>query len=594
MADRPVEIIAEVANAHGGDRDAALRIAKGGFSAGADAVKFQVYFADELLVRAHPRFAHFQSQAFAKDEWPGLIGALKDRGARVYCDVFGLRALEVAERSGADGFKVHTSDLGNEPLLEAVRATGKPVFLSSGGSTAPELAFSIRAVRQEDGPRLVLMHGFQSFPTAVDDSRLARIPWLRAHFGAFCDIGYQDHVDADDPFAVHVPLMAIAAGACVIEKHMTLDRAAKGVDYYSSFEPAEFARFVETVRTAESALAGDPQEFAPSERIYRRSMKKYWVSLRPLSIGHVLDSEDTAIKRVTEGPPNTVERAKLLGRSLRRDVPAEHPLSRLDVNQTVWALVVARMASTRMPGKALAEVAGTPSVAHLLDRLAQCETLDEIVLCTTTLAEDDPIARLAKTMGVSCHRGPVEDVLERMLEAVDGQDVDVVVRITGDDILVDPNYLDLAVRHHLAQNAEHTEVHALPSGTEAEIFDTDLLRTIHQTARDRDGTEYLTWYVTRNGDQFRRASLPVHKRHARDWRLTIDTPEDHRVVAALLDAMKDGGKTLTYRLDDIVEFFDRHPELLEINRQKSKRSQGAEVDTGLDWTSLVCGRMEAL
>lgn len=584
-----IEIIAEVANAHQGDAEIAKKIALAGVDAGADAVKFQVYFADELLVRAHPRFDHFDKQSFEPKIWPDLIGALKDRGARVLCDVFGVQALDVADASGADGFKIHTSDLSNVPLLEKAAATGKPVYLSTGGSRAFEIASALAVLGRGGDLRRVLMHGYQSFPTPVGDACLTRLDWLLEQFGDGCDIGYQDHVDGDDPFAVHLPLMAVARGARVIEKHMTLDRAAKGVDYYSSLNPDEFKRFVDAVRTAETAIGTDPLVFAETEKSYRRGMKKFWVTVNDLPAGHVLGEADLAAKRVASdaGPPDSIERSKLVGKALMHAVPAETPLCRADVNQSVWAIVVARMASSRMPGKAMAEVNGQPTVLHLLERLKLADTLDRIVLCTTTLDEDDAIADLAERAGVACHRGPVEDVLGRMLGAVDRENVDVVVRITGDDILVDPVYLDAAVRHHLSENAEHTEVHDLPSGTESEIFDADVLKRIHAHAADPDGTEYLTWYVTRNGDQFRRATLAVDPHHARDWRLTIDTPEDHTVVSHLLAAMADQGKALTYGLDDICAFFEMNPDLLKINEQRSKRSRAAEVDTGLDWGGLV-------
>lgn len=587
MTPRAIEIVGEVANAHQGDPEQAAAIAINCHEAGADAVKFQIYFADELLVSSHPRFEHFRNQSFDSDTWHDLISTMKAKGVRVYCDVFGTTALEVAESCDVDGYKIHSSDLGNGPLLAAVRETGKPLYLSAGGCTARELAYSIRTVRRDGGPRPVLMHGYQSFPTAMEDTCLVRLEWLRRHFGAYCDIGYQDHVDGGDPFAVHLPLMAVGAGARVIEKHATLRRADEGVDYYSSLDPDAFAAFVATLRRAEASLGERPDVFTESEWNYRRVMKKFWVAARALPKGHVLADGDLVLRRVADGPRDTVELDKLAGRPLLRDVDAEHPLIRADVKQTVWATVVARSASTRMPSKATADVAGMATVSHLLERLKQATTLDRIILCTTREPEDDAIAEIAAAAETPCHRGPVEDVLQRMLGSMEGCTVDVVVRITGDDILVDPDYLDRAVNHHLTVNAEYSELHELPSGTEVEVFDFAVLADIHHGAVDPEGTEYLTWYVTRNGDQFRRSSVPIDEAHRRDWRLTIDTPEDHEVIRRLLEAMKEQGKALTYRLDDIVAFFEDNPDILKLNSAKNKRSRTAEVDTRIRWSDFV-------
>ena len=577
-----IEVIAEIANAHQGRPELAAQLADAALDAGADAIKFQVYTADELLVRTHPRYEHFKNQSFSRAAWTDLIGGVKAKGGHVYCDVFGLEALAVALAEKADGIKVHSSDLTNTPLLQELARSDRRVFLSVGGSTVREIAYAARHLVHA-GVRPTLLHGFQSYPTAVEDSGLIRLAWLKKHFGHQCDIGYQDHVAGDDPFAVTLPLMAVAMGATVIEKHITLDRAAKGVDWYSSLNPGEFARFVRSVRQAEAAIGTNAEAFAESERDYRKVVKKHWVVARELAKGHILGSRDLVMKRVHEQPSEAVEFEKLVGRPLLRTVAEEDMLTRAHVPHTVWAMVVARMRSSRLPGKALADMAGVPAIAHLFARLKQARRVNRIVLCTTRETEDDPLARLAAEADIACHRGPVEDVLGRMLEAMEGHAVDIALRVTGDDILVDPDYLDRAVDHHLAANAEYSDVKALPSGTEVEVFDVELLRAIHRAAVDPGGTEYLTAYVTDHPDQIRCGSVPVDPGHVRNWRLTLDTPEDYALIRGLIEAMAAQGKALSYRMDDIIAYFAAHPEALAVNAMVRQRQTPITVNTALDW-----------
>lgn len=582
----PIEIVAEVANAHQGDPKQALDLALQALDAGADAVKFQIYFAHELLVRTHPRFAHFEKQSFSRDIWESLIPAVKARGGRVYCDVFGTDALAVAVDLGVDGFKVHSSDLGNQTLLQKLATLpASRVFLSTGGCTAREIAYAIDQVGKKHRP--VLLHGFQSYPTAVEDSTLQRLRWLHEQFGIFVDIGYQDHVDGSDPFAMTLPLLAIAMGAKVIEKHVTLDRAARGVDYYSSLEPAELKTFIAEVRKTEAALGPRPDSFSPAERTYRNTVKKRWVAAGALPAGKILTPSDLIMKRVPDDGRDAAELEQLIGRPLLRDVVEEEAISRADVSAVTWVMVVARSRSNRLPGKALLDMAGMPALQHLLERLKQAKTVDRIVFCTTTQDEDAPLAQLAAASDVAVHRGPVEDVLGRMLGAVNGHEVDVILRVTGDDILVDPDYVDRGLRHHLQSNAEYSDLKALPSGTEVEYFDARLLRQIHRLAKDPDGTEYLTFYVTHHSDQYRIGQVPVDERHARPWRLTLDTPEDYEVIRTLLEAMRAKGKALDYRLDDIVDFFDAHPDVLLINGMVRQRQAPPKVDTGIEWRRLL-------
>ena len=268
-------------------------------------------------------------------------------------------------------------------------------------------------------------------------------------------------------------------------------------------------------------------------------------------------------------------------------VAEEELVTRDTVPNAVWGCVIVRSRSARLPGKSMVEIAGIPALVHLLRRVRQIPGLAGFVLCTTVDAEDDAIADVAKREGVPVHRGPVLDVLGRVLGALEGRNADVALRITGDDILVDPDYAATAIRHHLSTNSEYTDLKKLPSGTEIEVFDVALLRALWNSARDRDGTEYLTTYVTANRDQFRTTSCPVDARHARDWRLTLDTPEDLAVVKALLEAMRDKGKALDYRLDDIVEFFEKNPTILALNASVRQRSTPVEVNVTLDWPRMA-------
>ena len=190
---------------------------------------------------------------------------------------------------------------------------------------------------------------------------------------------------------------------------------------------------------------------------------------------------------------------------------------------------------------------------------------------------------LAKDAGIDVYRGPSDDVLSRMVGAMGVEAVDVVLRVTGDDILVDPDYVERGVQHHLAANAEYTDIKGLPSGTEVEVFDGALLRELLEAAKDSSGTEYLTNYITDNKSHFRCASLPLPDHHTHDWRLTLDTPEDLGVITGLLEHMAKIGKGVTYRLDDIVDYFAQYSERLEGNASVRQKAKPITVETTMRW-----------
>ena len=142
-----VEIIAEVANAHEGDPDRAIDIALRAVEAGAHAVKFQIYFGADLLTEDHPRFEHFCRQSFSRENWVKIITTVKKSGAKVYADVFGLNALDMALECDVDGLKIHSSDLSNTILSQSCAMAGLPIFLAVGGSTLREITDAIRDIR---------------------------------------------------------------------------------------------------------------------------------------------------------------------------------------------------------------------------------------------------------------------------------------------------------------------------------------------------------------------------------------------------------------------------------------------------------------
>ncbi|MEQ8390850.1 MAG: N-acetylneuraminate synthase family protein [Thalassospira sp.] len=576
------EIIAEIANAHQGSAGIAERMVREFSAAGAQAVKFQIYLAEELLTRSHPRYEHFKRQSFGEDDWAHLIQVAKDLNTKIYCDVFGQKALQIAVKYQADGYKLHASDLGDLSLVEAAANSPGRVLLSAGGAIVRELDKAVNIVLS-CGKRPVVLHGFQAYPTCLEDTNLARLDWLINHYGETCDIGFADHLAGDDPFALALPIHALGRGAKLVEKHVTLDRAAKGVDYFSSIEPAEFNTLMKWVRACEMAEGGRADHLSEAELNYRASVKKHWVATKPLSAGHVLQRSDLIMKRVPDAPVDPLREDQLVGKKLVSDVDEEQTVTRQHVKTIVWALPVARSRSSRLPEKALLEIAGVPALGHLFKRLEQCDGVDKVVFCTTFDKSDDGLVHLANSHGVPVYRGATVNVLERMVGAMGDAEVDVVLRVTGDDILVDPDYVRKGLEHHFASNAEYTDLKSLPSGTEIEIFDAELLREILARAEDSEGTEYLTNYVTDNGSHYKTASLPVAAEHCRDWRLTLDTTEDLELISKLLEFMRDIGKPFDYRMNDIVAFFDKYPEAASINAEVRQRSAPVQVNTSINW-----------
>lgn len=546
-----VIVVAEVAGAHQGSMEQAAQLVEAAARAGVDGVKFQKFTADELCVRRHSRHAHFSRLEMSSHHLKELFVQAHDLGLKFYCDAFGLESAEELLVLPVDGIKVHSSDLGNSHLLRRLNGWQGNLLLSCGGSADKEIASALNLL-QDSLSNLTLLHGFQSFPTPLAETHLLRIAHLRRTFGL--PVGFMDHIDAEDELAHTLPMMAMGAGAVFLEKHITLDRALKGIDYFSSFNPDELDRFVKNVRRIEDALGSEENIFGPDEKKYRNTMKKHLVAVRPLATGAVLGEEDVTWKR-TEDSCFSLNSSMVLGKTLRMSLDEEETIRLDHFELRVGIMLIARMNSSRLPGKVMMEIIGRPALSHLIERAKLSFRADVIVLCTTSKSEDDVLTELAASSGISCYRGDELDVLGRVLGACEQEQLDIAVRVTGDDILLSPGHLDQAVIKLLTHNADYCHNRALPGGTECEVFTIETLRAIHDYAMIPDNTEYLTYFV--ENENFQKCELDIPKKYRRQINLTLDTLEDFERISFLLKNIYDSQSF--YTMDDLVGFVDSHP-----------------------------------
>ena len=174
---------------------------------------------------------------------------------------------------------------------------------------------------------VVLLHGFQNFPTKLEDSLLGKIPSLIKRYN--CRVGFADHIDANDQeLSRMLPSMAVAAGAQVLEKHLTLDRDKKSFDYYSALNPGEFRRFVEHIHRVGTAVGTDDLGImSEAEVSYRNDMKKFAVMTEDVPSGSILDLSKVAFKRTTEPGLTHSDLNRIANRQFRRAVQKNRILS---------------------------------------------------------------------------------------------------------------------------------------------------------------------------------------------------------------------------------------------------------------------------
>ncbi|NCC52355.1 MAG: N-acetylneuraminate synthase [Spartobacteria bacterium] len=323
----PCFIIAEAGVNHNGSVATAIALVEAAVAARADAIKFQTFHADKLVTHAAPKAAYQRAAAndietqyemlrrleLSEDAHLKLIEACKARGILFLSSPFDTICADFLASLNIPAFKIGSGELTNHPLLAHVARFHKPVILSTGMATLEETQSAIDVIRAQDDPPLVLLHCVSNYPTAPEDVNLRAMDSLSARFDV--PVGFSDHTPG-----IEIAIAAAARGACVIEKHFTLDHTAPGPDHEVSLEPEELAAMVRAIRHVESALGDGIKQPVPTEMNTAQAARKSLVAARDIPRGAQLTDQDIDILRPGTGLAPSLKHT-LVGRIAGSDIP---------------------------------------------------------------------------------------------------------------------------------------------------------------------------------------------------------------------------------------------------------------------------------
>jgi N-acetylneuraminate synthase len=324
----PCFIIAEAGVNHNGDPELARQLIDEAAAAGADAVKFQTFRAQNLMVRSAPKAAYQRETTDSSESQFDMVrrlelpfeefGRLKKyserRGILFLSTPFDFEAVDYLASLDVAAFKISSGEVTNHPLLAYVARTGKPVILSTGMSALNEVEEAIRVMKSTEASALALLHCVSNYPAIPRDINLRAMLTMRDAFGV--PVGYSDHT-----LGIEVAIAAVALGASIIEKHFTIDRDLPGPDHRASLQPDELAAMVRGIRNVEQALGNGRKEPARSEADTAAAARRSLVAACDIPAGAVLTETVIAIKRPGTGMPPSM-RTSIVGRTAKTDIPA--------------------------------------------------------------------------------------------------------------------------------------------------------------------------------------------------------------------------------------------------------------------------------
>ncbi len=328
----PAYVIAELSANHHHDYDQAEQLLHAAKEAGADAIKLQTYTADTLTIPCDREFFRIEggtlwdgrtlhdlyAEAYTPWEWqPRLKESAEQLGLHLFSSPFDATAVDFLEDMDVPAYKIASFELVDHPLIEKVAQTGKPVIMSTGMATLAEISEAVAVARAAGVTDLALLKCTSSYPAPVEEANLKTIPHLASAFDL--PAGLSDHT-----MGVAVPVAAVALGACIIEKHLTMSRDIPGPDSAFSLEPHEFKEMVDAVRQTEKALGTIHYGLTAKEnasRVFRRSL----FVVEDIQAGEAFTARNVRCIRPGHGlPPKHLK--DLIGMRAAQDIQRGTPL----------------------------------------------------------------------------------------------------------------------------------------------------------------------------------------------------------------------------------------------------------------------------
>lgn len=333
-AGYPVFVIAELSANHRQQFDEAVKLVQAAKEAGADAVKLQTYTPDTITIDCQNEYFRIgkgtiwegrnlyelYSEAYTPWDWqPKLKKMAVELGLSLFSTPFDKTAVDFLEEMDVPAYKVASFELVDIPLIEHIASKGKPLIMSTGMATLDEISEAVQAARSAGASQVALLKCTSAYPASPGEMNLRTIPDMARRFGV--PVGLSDHT-----LGIAVPVVAVALGACIIEKHLTLSRSIPGPDSAFSLEPHEFRAMVDAIRTDEEALGAISYKVSEQEaksRVFRRSL----FVVKDMRKGEAFTEENVRSIRPGHGlHPRYLK--DILGAKAAKDIARGTPLNR--------------------------------------------------------------------------------------------------------------------------------------------------------------------------------------------------------------------------------------------------------------------------
>jgi len=326
-------IIAELSANHNQDFEEAVKLIKNARYVGADAVKIQTYTPDTMTIDCRENYFQIgdgliwkgknlyelYKEAYTPWEWqPELKKIANNLGMDLFSTPFDHTSIDFLEKMDVPAYKIASFELVDIPLIKKIAKCGKPVILSTGMATLGEIEEAVSTIREMGNGQIALLKCTSAYPAPPEEMNLRTIPHMAEYFDV--PVGLSDHT-----LGIAVPIAAVALGACIVEKHLTISRSTPGPDSTFSLEPQEFKAMVDAIRITENALGKVSYEVTKHEKTSRLYRRSFFV-VRDMALGEIFSEDNVRSIRPGHGLPPKYQ-DQIIGKKAKKAIKRGTPLS---------------------------------------------------------------------------------------------------------------------------------------------------------------------------------------------------------------------------------------------------------------------------
>lgn len=564
------KFIIEVANTHGGNLDYLKSLIKEFDGYDGFGMKFQPLHPDRIATSDFSWYPVYQELFFNSEEWREII-SLANQNKQVWIDLFDTYGVEILEKNLdiVHGIKLQPSILYNSEVISALKkvdCSSLKLILNVSAIELSDIEERLSFYKEEINPKELLIEvGFQSYPTKLEDSGLAKIEILKSKFNY--PIVFADHIDGKLEDAIRLPLIAAIKGADYIEKHVMHSNLETKYDHFSSIKVEQFDNLVKQINTY---LGLDDVPFINKKEVeyLANSIQKPLLS-KAKEDGELINPDTDLSFRRSGQPGLSVKELFTLQEDkhiISDSVAKGSTLNRENFRKASIATIIAgRLKSSRLKRKAIMKIGEISSIEKCIQSCLKFKDANYTILATSTTDEDSELKDYTYKPSVKFYQGDPDDVIQRYLDAVDQYNIDIVIRVTADMPYVSWEITEYLLNKHFESGADYTAATQFSVGTAPEIISVSALREVKRNFPNADYSEYMTWYFQNNKEHFNVNLVDLPAKYIRDYRLTVDYQEDLDMMNPLqkhLDINKFSGD-----LNEVFSFLDENPDIVALNNQ---------------------------